>query len=92
MPEGELVTNPVPVPARVTVKGTPEVELLKVAVTEFAAFTVTAQAAVPEQGTGPNGTTVFLDGDLRPGENLGADARRRWRAKVIGPSCTRCQI
>jgi len=47
MPEGELVTVPVPVPAGVTVTGTPDE--LKVAITELAAFTVTEQAAVPEQ-------------------------------------------
>src|SRR5215471_14488997 len=47
MPAGELVTVPVPVPAMLTVsaKGC----RLKVAVTDVAAFTVTAQLPVPEQ-------------------------------------------
>jgi hypothetical protein len=49
MPEGELVTVPVPVPARATVRGGLTIEVLKLAVTELAAFTVTEQAAVPEQ-------------------------------------------
>jgi len=49
MPEGALDTVPDPVPARATVNGTPEFDVLKVAVTELTAFTVTEQAAVPEQ-------------------------------------------
>src|SRR5581483_9191021 len=47
IPDGELVTVPLPVPANVTVKATPALE--KVAVTELAALTVTVQVAVPEQ-------------------------------------------
>jgi len=48
MPAGLLETVPVPVPEGVTVSAKPLL-VLKVAVTDFAALTVTWQAPVPEQ-------------------------------------------
>jgi hypothetical protein len=48
MPVGALPTDPVPVPARVTVNGNVTGAKVKVAVTPFAASIVTAQAPVPE--------------------------------------------
>ena len=49
MPDGLLVTAPLPVPASVTVKANCTGVVLNVAVTAFAELIVTEQLPVPEQ-------------------------------------------
>ena len=62
MPVGELVTIPVPVPAKVTDNGTLWVELLNVAVTELTALRVKLHVAVPEHAPDQPANTEPDDG------------------------------